>query len=229
MDFNTPPERDGLPSNDAWKTARRYMVALLQSRGIGDPGVLQAMTAVPRHAFIPGEPPGPNVAYGDYPLPIGQGQTISQPYIVAYMTQQLDVQTDHQVLEIGSGCGYQAAILAEMGAMVTGIEIQPLLMNHAREVLQRLGYHSIRLIQGNGYDDLPDETAFDRIIVSCAPPTLPMQLVDRLADSGRMIVPVGVSQQALTIVERHGAHICQVKDLPVRFVPMIPNDSTHKP
>ncbi len=209
-------------TTDVHGSARQAMVALLNARGIDDPRVLQAMAAVPRHTFIPGETrPAPTVAYGDHPLPIGQGQTISQPYIVAYMTQRLDIHPGQAVLEVGSGCGYQAAILAEMGAAVTGIECQERLIKHAREVLDRLGYKQVRLIHGNGYRDLDAGACYDRIIISCAPAELPSSLITRLADGGRMIVPVGVDQQVLTIIERHGDRIRQHQDLPVRFVPMI--------
>ncbi len=208
-------------TTDPWQAAHDRMISLLERRGIDDSDVLRAMKAVPRHAFIPDTQTSPAVVYGDHPLPIGLGQTISQPYIIAYMTQRLKLKPGHRVLEIGSGCGYQSAILAELGADVTGIERLESLVGFARNVLDQLGYERIRLIHGDGYRGLPDELPFDRIIVSCAPPEIPDNLLRQLADGGRMIVPVGVDNQALTVVDRQSGRFVQHADLAVRFVPMI--------
>ncbi len=221
-----PPRPIATPGNDtgnpdAWQEARQRMISLLQRRGINDARVLNAMKTVPRHAFIPGKKPAPDIVYGDHPLPIGSGQTISQPYIVAYMTQLLKQEPGRRVLEIGSGCGYQAAILAELGGEVTGIERLASLADLARDVLNRLGYDRIRLIHGDGYNGLPEAPPFDRIIVSCAPPEIPDRLLQQLADGGRMIVPVGVEHQTLKVIDREAGRFIRHDDLAVRFVPML--------
>lgn len=212
--------------SDPWEKARERMIALLQRRGIDDGRVLRAMATVPRHAFIPENSLPPDVVYGDHPLPIGSGQTISQPYIVAYMTQRLETQPGNRVLEVGSGCGYQAAILAALGAEVTGIERLASLMTFARDVLFREGYHRVRLIHGDGTYGVPEDPPFDRIIVSCAPPEIPDRLLQQLADGGRMVIPVGIDSQILTVVDRQAGRFVRHPDLAVRFVPLIGESNT---
>ena len=165
----------------------------IQARGVRDPRVLQAMREVKRHLFVPGE--SAEDAYEDYPLPIGEGQTISQPYIVALMTELLELQPDDKVLEIGTGSGYQAAILSRLAREVRSIEIVPSLAETAGKRLDLLGYDNVHLRVGDGYKGWPDEAPFDAIIVTAAPPEIPQALVDQLAEGGRMVVPVGTNYQ----------------------------------
>lgn len=208
-------------NDSAMRLAHQRMIDLLRSRGIGDQSVLQAMAAVPRHLFMTGPMATPEDAYADYPLSIGYGQTISQPYIVAYMTQLLRVRPGQRVLEIGSGCGYQAAILAQLGALVTGVERLVPLLVHARDVLNRLECKNVRLVHGDGYAGGPDPMPYDRILLACAPAEIPDVLTRQLADGGRMVAPVGVAQQELVVIEKNGQDINLTRDLPVRFVPMV--------
>jgi protein-L-isoaspartate(D-aspartate) O-methyltransferase len=196
----------------------------LRSRGITDPRVLAAMAAVPRAAFVP--PEHGHEARGDYPLPIGHGQTISQPYIVAWMTEALEVAPGMRVLEIGTGSGYQTAILAELGADVFSIEIVPPLAERARETLTRLGYADrVHLRIGSGYDGWPDAAPFDRILLTASPPDIPAILLDQLADPGRLLGPAGVDWQTLVIVDRRDGTLTRRESLPVRFVPMVTKDT----
>lgn len=193
----------------------------VRSRGISNAAVLDAMSRVPRHLFVPlGERP---FAYDDRPLPIGHGQTISQPYIVAYMTDALDVAGDHTVLEIGTGSGYQAAVLAELVREVFTMEIVPELANHARLTLAATGYRNVHVRAGNGYDGWPDHAPFPRIIVTAAPPVIPPALVEQLAVGGTMVVPVGTMFQEITIVRKTARGVTHQQTLPVRFVPMVGN------
>ena len=203
-----------------WTDARAQMVRTqLRSRDISDPRVLDAMSRVERHRFVP--EPLRGDAYGDHPVPIGDGQTISQPYIVAYMTQALAIEQGHRVLEIGTGSGYQAAILAELAKEVYTIEILPSLGERARATLEGLGYRNVRVLIGNGYLGWPEHAPFDRIIVTAAPPEIPKALVNQLREGGRMAVPVGIGEQELLILERAGASVKTLQSLPVRFVPMV--------
>jgi protein-L-isoaspartate(D-aspartate) O-methyltransferase len=203
-----------------WSEARARMVQTqLQSRDIRDPRVLDAMTRVERHRFIPEEVRAE--AYGDHPVPIGEGQTISQPYIVAFMTQALAIEPQHRVLEIGTGSGYQAAILAELAKEVYTIEIVPTLGERARATLEELGYRNVHVRIGNGYLGWPEHAPFDRIMVTAAPPEIPQALVDQLRDGGRMAIPVGRDDQELRILERSGSGVKTLQTLPVRFVPMV--------
>jgi len=199
---------------------RKKMVAVLREHGVKDQRVLEAMGAVQRHRFIP-EAWRKMDAYGDHPCPIGHGQTISQPFVVAYMTQQMDVKPGMRILEIGTGSGYQAAVLAELGAEVFSIEIIPELADHARSVLQEEGYRRVMLKQGDGYLGWPEYAPFDAIIVTCAPPEIPAALKLQLKDGGRMILPVGTDVQQLIILEKSGDRFREIPDLPVRFVPMV--------
>lgn len=202
-----------------WEAQRKRMVeAQLKARDIRDPRVLDAMMTVPRHLFV-AEPQREN-AYGDYPLPIGHDQTISQPYIVAFMTQALDVQPDHRVLEIGTGSGYQAAVLSKLAKIVYTIEIVTPLAERARETLSRLGYRNVDVRAGNGYNGWPEQAPFDRIMVTAAPDEVPKPLVDQLKVGGILAIPVGTIAQELRILRRTPTGLETLDTLPVRFVPM---------
>ncbi len=194
------------------KTLRRY--------GLNDERILAAMGAVRRDQFIPESFRRGN-EYGDHPLPIGHGQTISQPYIVAYMTWKMDLKPGEKVLEIGTGSGYQAAILAEMGLKVYSIEIIPELADHARQALKAEGYDTVQVMTGDGYKGWPEHAPFDAIIITCAPEDVPKALVDQLREGARMILPVGRWHQRLVILRRKNQRIVQEDDIPVRFVPMV--------
>ena len=192
----------------------------LSDRGITDPRVLAAMSAVPRVEFIP--PAHQHEARGDYPLPIGHAQTISQPFIVAWMTQELQVSPGMRVLEVGTGSGYQTAVLAEMDAEVYSVEIVPELAETARKTLTRLGYAPrVHLRVGSGYDGWPEMAPFDRILLTASPPDLPQPLIDQLQDPGRLVGPVGVDWQTLIVLEKREGQLRRRESLPVRFVPMI--------
>jgi protein-L-isoaspartate(D-aspartate) O-methyltransferase len=190
----------------------------LLGRDITSHRVLEAMRKVPRHLFIP--EPQRNRAYDDTPVPIGLGQTISQPYIVAFMTQALDLEPGHRVLEIGTGSGYQAAVLAEIAREVYSIEVLPELAERAKETLTGLGYRNVRLRTGNGYLGWPEHAPFDRIIVTAAPPEVPPALVEQLKIGGLMAIPVGTVEQDLRILRRTATGMETLQTLPVRFVPM---------
>jgi protein-L-isoaspartate(D-aspartate) O-methyltransferase len=192
----------------------------LRTRDISDPRVLAAMASVPRHEFVPEE--YRYAAYADEPLPIGHGQTISQPYIVAWMTQELDVTAGARVLEVGTGCGYQTAILAELGADVYSVEISRELADQAKRTLSRLGYAGLHLRHGSGYEGWPDAAPFDRILLTAAPPEVPQRLIDELAEGGRLLGPVGTEFQMVEIVDKREGRIHRRATIPVRFVPMRP-------
>ena len=194
----------------------------LQSRGIRDDAVLEVMRSVERHNFVPEN--YRDRAYSDGPLPIGHGQTISQPYIVAFMTEQLQVSSQHKVLEIGTGSGYQAAILGELAKHVFTIEIIPELAEGAKNILNHLSYKNITVRAGDGYKGWPEEAPFERIMVTAAPAEVPQALVDQLAPGGRMILPVGAQflVQYLWVIEKDDqGTVTKEKILPVRFVPMV--------
>lgn len=213
-----------------WPAERTQMVdEQLRSRDIHNAQVLNAMRAVPRHLFIPEA--DRLRAYGDHPLPIGQGQTISQPYIVAFMTQELAVDFSHRVLEIGTGSGYQAAVLSLLAKEVYTIEIVAPLAERARQTLASLGYRNIYLRTGNGYLGWPEAAPFDRIMVTAAPDEIPPALIQQLKIGGLMAIPVGTLAQELRILRRTPAGMELLKTLPVRFVPMTgkPNKSKSTP
>ena len=191
----------------------------IEARGVKDPAVLAAMRRVPRHEFVPAA--SRPFAYDDYPLPIGEGQTISQPYIVAFMTERLQLKPGQRVLEIGTGSGYQAAVLAEIGVEVYTIEIIETLAAGARAVLQHLGYGKIHARAGDGYLGWPEAAPFDGIIVTAAPPRVPQPLIDQLKPGGRLVVPEGVYQQDLVIYTKTPyGQLHRESVLAVRFVPM---------
>jgi len=190
----------------------------LERRDIRDARVLDAMRQVPRHLFVP-EPQRPQ-AYRDTPLPIGYEQTISQPYIVAFMTQALNVERSHRVLEIGTGSGYQAAVLSLLVDRVYTIEIVAPLADRARGTLADLGYRNVEVRTGNGYLGWPEHAPYDRVIVTAAPDAVPPALVQQLKMGGLMAIPVGTGEQQLLILRRTPAGMETLSTLPVRFVPM---------
>ena len=197
---------------------RGAMVGLIESRGVEDRAVLDAIRAVPRHRFVP--PPLTEQAYTDRPLPIGEQQTISQPYIVALMTELLDPRPGDTVLEIGTGSGYQAAVLAELVAHVYTIEIIDVLAKRADSTLKNLGYKNITVKTGDGYQGWKEHAPFDGIIVTAAPDHVPQPLLDQLADGGHLVIPVGDEWQELVVLTREGKEITRRSVTPVRFVPM---------
>ena len=190
----------------------------IAARDIRDPRVLDAMKRVPRHEFVP--EPLRGSAYADSPLPIGHDQTISQPYIVAFMSEALQLDPSHRVLEIGTGSGYQAAILGELAKEVFSIEIVAPLSDRARETLTRLGYTNIHVRTGNGYLGWPEHAPFDRVMVTAAPDEVPQPLIEQLKIGGLMAIPVGVGDQELRILRRTEKGVETLRTLPVRFVPM---------
>ena len=209
-----------VPSATDFAAQRQRMLEQhLKPRGIKNERVLAAMAKVPREEFVPVDVRVD--ACEDGPLPIGYGQTISQPYIVAFMTEQLRPKPSDRVLEIGSGSGYQAAILAELVADVYTIEIVEPLAKSAEATLQRLGYKNVHIKVGDGYKGWPEEAPFNAIIVTCAPEKVPQQLVDQLKDGGCMVIPVGERfAQQLYLLEKKNGQLKESATLPVRFVPM---------
>jgi protein-L-isoaspartate(D-aspartate) O-methyltransferase len=204
---------------DHYAEARARMVReQIAGRGIQDPRVLAAMSRVPRHELVPEGVRGQ--AYEDRPLPIGNDQTISQPFVVAYMTEQLQLRGGERVLEVGTGSGYQAAVLAEIAGEVYTIEIVEPLGVRARDDLQRLGYQNVHVRVGDGYRGWPELAPFDAIIVTAAPERVPRPLIDQLAMGGRLVLPVGGFDQELLRIERRADGIHQEKLIDVRFVPM---------
>ncbi len=190
----------------------------IEARGIKNRALLKAMRKVKRHLFVP--PQYRHLAYMDKPLPIGEGQTISQPYIVALMTDLLRLKGDERVLEIGTGSGYQAAILAELTKEVYSIEIVEPLAKRAEKLLEELGYENIKVKCGDGYLGWEEYAPFEAIIITCAPPDIPQPLIEQLAEGGRMVVPLGVHWQELKLVEKLNGRIKTRNIIPVRFVPM---------
>jgi protein-L-isoaspartate(D-aspartate) O-methyltransferase len=199
--------------------------AQIEARGICDARVLAAMRKVPRHLFVPTEEQVE--AYIDYPLAIGHGQTISQPYVVAFMTEALELKPRDRVLEIGTGSGYQAAILAELVSKVYSIEIVEPLAKEAEARLRRMGYSNVQVRAGDGYRGWPDAAPFDAIIVTAAPDHIPQPLVDQLREGGRMVLPLGLWDQELVRLRRTREGILRESLLPVRFVPMTGEAEKH--
>ena len=201
--------------------AKRFSMVETQihRRGVKDTLVLNAMKNVPRHKFVPASMK--NQAYIDSPLPIGENQTISQPYIVGFMTESLQLKGPEKVLEIGTGSGYQAAVLSEIADSVFSIEIVATLGQRAKELLNDLGYKNIQVRIGDGYQGWPEHAPFDAIIVTAAPVKIPQPLVDQLKPGGRMIIPVGdYYQELILITKSSNGKITKKSILPVRFVPM---------
>ena len=216
----TDLSRPSVAAEQSQAAARRRMVnEQVAARGVKNPRVLAAMRTVPRHRFVP--PALVSRAYDDSPMPIGHGQTISQPFIVAHMTEALDIQRLHNVLEIGTGSGYQAAVLGELARTVYTIEIVPELARGAAATLKALGYSNVHVRAGDGYAGWPEHSPFDRIMLTAAPEEIPRPLIDQLAPGGRLLAPVGEqgAVQWLTIVEKTPQGVTQRRTLPVRFVP----------
>jgi protein-L-isoaspartate(D-aspartate) O-methyltransferase len=188
------------------------------SRGVKDDRVLDAMLRVPRHAFVSEDLQ--NVAYSDQPLPIGEGQTISQPYMVALMTEHLNLKRDEKVLEIGTGSGYQTAVLAELAGEVYTVEIIENLAGRARRLLEDLGYANIHFKVGDGYHGWEEHAPYDAIIVTCGPNNIPEPLIEQLSENGRLVIPVGSFYQVLTIMQKIKGKLKEHKSISCRFVPM---------
>jgi len=206
------------PKGD-FKVMREKMVETqIKTRGVKDPRVLSALLKVERHRFVPEE--YVNSAYADQPLPIGEGQTISQPYIVALMTELLDLKGNEKVLEIGTGSGYQAAILAELAKEVYTVEIVESLASTAKNRLLELGYQNVKVKSGDGYLGWPEAAPFDAIIVTAAPDHIPTPLIDQLKEGGRMVAPVGTYTQELKKIVKRSGKMETIDVIPVLFVPM---------
>lgn len=205
----------------AQQKARLTMVKQqIEDRGVKNPRVLQAMRATPRHLFVPKDLEA--LAYEDRPLPIGDGQTISQPYIVALMSELLDVAPTHRVLEIGTGSGYQSAILAQLAKQVYSIEIVPKLAAQAEALLRTQNHNNVRIRVGDGYLGWPEESPFDRIILTAAPPSIPQELVRQLRPEGKLVAPEGIGNQDLVVIEKsRSGSIHRRSIIPVAFVPMV--------
>ena len=202
-----------------FKTMREKMVETqIKARGVKDPRVLSALLKVERHRFVPEE--CLSSAYSDQPLPIGEGQTISQPYIVALMTELLELKGEEKVLEIGTGSGYQAAILAELAKEVYSVEIVEPLASMAKKRLSELGYQNVTVKAGDGYLGWPEAAPFDGIIVTAAPDHIPKPLIEQLKEGGRMVVPVGTHTQELMKIVKRPGKMETTNVIPVVFVPM---------
>ncbi len=211
-------------NNENQKAFQRMKTSMIKNqliaRDINDPTVIRAFEAVDRHRFVPEHLQ--DMAYEDRPLPIGEGQTISQPYIVAFMTQSLDLENTDRVLEIGTGSGYQAAILAEIAAHVYTIEIIESLGNRAKAVLDKAGYDNVDVKIGDGFKGWPEHAPFDAVIVTCAPTDIPDPLKEQLADGGTLVIPVGqAGNQNLRLFKKKDGKLVEQESLPVRFVPMV--------
>jgi protein-L-isoaspartate(D-aspartate) O-methyltransferase len=200
------------------ETLREQLVQQIEAQGVTDEKVLAAMRKVQRHEFVP--KPYRSAAYEDRPLPIGMEQTISQPFIVAYMTQMLELKGGEKVLEVGTGSGYQAAVLAEIAKEVYTIEILEPLARNAEETLGRLGYKNVFVKAGDGYQGWPEHAPFDAIIVTAAPDHVPQPLVEQLKVDGRMVIPVGEWGQRPILITKDEHGVREERDLPVLFVPM---------
>jgi len=211
------------PGSDPQARRSEMVSRQIRARGIVDEPVLAAMGKVPRERFVP--PELRSRAYDDTPLPIGYGQTISQPYIVAYMTEALGVGRSHKILEIGTGSGYQAAVLGELASAVYTIEIVPDLARRATATLKELGYANVHVRAGDGFAGWPDQAPFDRILVTAAPEQIPPPLIEQLGSQGRLVIPVGEQGQTqwMTVVEKTGQGVVQRRTIPVQFVPFTRN------
>jgi len=197
----------------------RMVAEQIRARGVHDARVLSAMQHVPRDRFVPEALR--SEAYEDHPIAIGYGQTISQPYIVGYMTEALRLEPTHRVLEIGTGCGYQTAVLAELARDVFSVELLPELAARAGRLLESLGYANVHLRTGDGHEGWPEYAPFDRIIGAAAPADVPSALTAQLVDGGILVMPVGTAYQELRVLQKRGDTVDTLATLPVRFVPMI--------
>jgi protein-L-isoaspartate(D-aspartate) O-methyltransferase len=205
-------------ADQTYQAQRAAMVEeQIRSRGVTDAAVLEAMRTVPRHRFVPDSQQSD--AYADRPLPIGEGQTISQPFIVAHMTEALGVSRTDDVLEIGTGSGYQAAVLSRLARNVYTIEIVPELARRAAATLEALGYANVHVREGDGYAGWPERAPFARIMVTAAPARVPQPLVDQLATGGRMLIPIGGREQWMTVVDKTPKGVVERRTIPVVFVP----------
>ena len=201
------------------KIRERMVATQIESRGVSDPKVLEVMRRVPRHVFVPEAEQ--EAAYYDGPLPIGHGQTISQPYIVAYMTERLNIQPTDRVLEVGTGSGYQTAVLAGLAKTVYTMELVEPLIREARQKLETIGYRNIHFRTGDAWKGWPDEAPFDKIMVTAAPDEIPEVLVNQLKEGGKIIVPVGIGTQELIEGEKHHEILKKTNTILVRFVPLV--------
>jgi protein-L-isoaspartate(D-aspartate) O-methyltransferase len=215
-----------LPGDEFLKQRKKMVELQIISRGIQSQQVIDAILKVKRHLFVP--PEYTSQAYGDFPIPIGDGQTISQPYIVALMTEILNLNKTSRVLEIGTGSGYQAAILAEICDSVFTVEIFETLSKKAQNLFNLLGYANIKVKTGDGYQGWKDKSLFDAIIVTCAPTHVPQALQDQLEEGGRLVIPVGeLHNQELVLFEKRNGEFRRKEIVAVRFVPMIDNSGKH--
>jgi protein-L-isoaspartate(D-aspartate) O-methyltransferase len=216
---HAPSHGQGAPAIGGEDALREAMVKQIVAQGIADPRVLAAMRHVPRHLFVPQAQRAQ--AYENRPLPVGERQTISQPYIVALMTELARVEPGEKVLEVGTGSGYQAAVLAQMGARVYTVEIIPALAERAKKTLDALGYGTVQYRVGDGYRGWPEAAPFGAILVTAAPDHLPQPLADQLAIGGRLVIPVGAApEQKLVVVTRTATGMRREEIIPVIFVPM---------
>ena len=217
----TPACSSSVQQDGSFEAAQQQMIKHhLKGRDITDPAVLKAMHEVPRHRFVPSALQ--EMAYADCPLPIGHSQTISQPYVVAFMTQMLEVRPEDTILEIGTGCGYQAAVLARLAKQVYTIEIVEALALNARKLLAELGFQNISVKAGDGFDGWPEHAPFDKIILTCAVKEIPPALIEQLKEGGRIIAPLGPpgNVQELVLATKTNGKLTRKQVLPVRFVPM---------
>lgn len=212
--LSTPEDNDDAYTHRRWEMVEKQII----SRGIQDPRLIRAMLKIPRHRFVPKDMR--EFAYSDNPIPIGMDQTISQPYIVALMTELLKLKDGERVLEVGTGSGYQTAILAEMGCEVYTIEIIESLLENARRILESLGYRNIHYRAGDGYKGWEEYSPFDAIIVTAAPDHIPQPLLEQLRVDGRMVIPVGDLYQELILIKKTVKGVEMKTITPVRFVPM---------
>lgn len=219
--FQALQNKSLLTYQDDYKIQREEMVITqIKNRGISDSRILNAFRVVERHKFVP--PEYREFAYSDHPLPIKEGQTISQPYIVAFMTDALELGKKDKVLEIGTGSGYQAAILSQICDTIYSVEIFETLANDAATLFNNLGYNNIKVKTSDGYQGWPEHAPFDAIIVTCSPTQVPKPLIQQLAEGGRIIIPVGKSTiQNMVLLQKKNGKVQESKILPVRFVPMI--------
>jgi protein-L-isoaspartate(D-aspartate) O-methyltransferase len=215
-------QREDTKADNMTERRLRMVDSQIRGRGVKDPRVLRALETVPRHEFVPKG--SVNQAYDDHPLFIGHGQTISQPYIVALMTEVLELEQNDRVLEIGTGSGYQAAVLCKLVDEVYSIEIVEELGVAAAERLKSLGYDNVDVRIGDGYLGWPEKAPFDAVIVTAAPETIPQALVEQLAEGGRMVLPVGVGIQELVLLEKKDGKVLERHVTSVRFVPMVHGD-----